>query len=46
MLKLDLILKIMNQKDHCLKEKIKKVIGLLKDELSGKIKICWIKSKN
>ena len=34
-LKLDLILKIMNQIDHWLKEK--KVIGLMKDELDGKI---------
>ena len=38
MLKLGLILKIMNLIDHCLKEKIKKVIGLMKDEL-GKIMI-------
>ena len=37
MLKLDLILEIMNQIDHCLKEKGKKVIGLMKDELGGKI---------
>ena len=30
------------------KEKTKKVIGLMKDELDGKNldKICWIKSKN
>ena len=34
-LKLDLILKIMNQIDHWLKEK--KIIGLMKDELDGKI---------
>ena len=34
-LKLDLILKVMNQIDHCLKGK--KVIGLMKDELDGKI---------
>ena len=34
-LKLDLILKTMNQIDHWLKEK--KVIGLMKDELDGKI---------
>ena len=47
MLKLDLINQIMNQIDHCLKEKIKKVIGLMKNELGGKDhdKICWIKSK-
>ena len=36
MLKLGLILKIMNLIDHCLKEKIKKVIGLMKDELGEK----------
>ena len=29
----DLILQISNQTDHCLKEKIKKVIGLMKDKL-------------
>ena len=29
---LDLILKVMNQIDHCLKEINKKVIGLIKDE--------------
>ena len=34
-LKLDLLLKIMNQIDHCVKGK--KVIGLMKDELDGKI---------
>ena len=34
-LKLDLILKIMNQINHFLKEK--KVIGLMKDDLDGKI---------
>ena len=37
MLKLDLILQIMNYIYHYLKEKIKKVIGLIKDELGGKI---------
>ena len=37
MLKLDLILQIMNQIDHCLKQKYKKVIRLMKDELGGKI---------
>ena len=40
MLKQDLALQIMNQnpiplRDHCLKEKIKKVIGLMKDELGA-----------
>ena len=34
----DLILQIMNQIDHCLKEKkINKMIGLMKNELGGKI---------
>ena len=37
MLKLDLILQIMNWTEHCLKKKIKKVTGLNKDELGGKI---------
>ena len=37
MLKQDLILQANNQKDHYLKEKIQKVIGLTKDELHGKI---------
>ena len=38
MLKQDLAIQILNQTDHCLKkEKTKKVIGLMKDELSGKI---------
>ena len=32
MLKQDFTLQIMNQKDHCLKKKNKKVIGLMKDE--------------
>ena len=36
MFKQGLILHLMNQIDHCLKEKIKKVIGSLKDELDGK----------
>ena len=41
MLKQDLTLEIANQnaiplKDHCLKEKIKKVIGLMKYELGEK----------
>ena len=36
MLKLDLLLQIMTQTDHCLKEKSKKVIGLIKDKLGGK----------
>ena len=34
----DLILQIMNQIDHCLKEKkLNKMIGLMKNELGGKI---------
>ena len=39
MLKLDLKLQIKNQIDHCLKNRIKKVIGLINDELGGKIVI-------
>ena len=47
MLKLDLILEILNQIDHYQKEKIIKVIGLMKNELGGKIMTkCWTKSKN
>ena len=38
MLKRDLILQIMNQKDHYLEEKNKEVTGLKKDELCRKIK--------
>ena len=37
MLRIDLILQIINQTDHYLKEKNKKVIGLMKDELGGQI---------
>ena len=37
MLKLNLVLQIMNQIDHCLKENNKRVIGLVKNELGGKI---------
>ena len=37
MLILDLVLQIMDQIGHSLKEQIKKVIRLMKDELSGKI---------
>ena len=38
MLKKDLTLQILKQTDRCLKEKIKKVIELMKDELGGQIK--------
>ena len=34
MFKLDLILEIMNLKDHFLKEKVEKVTGLIKDKFS------------
>ena len=37
LLKQDLALQILNQTDHSLKEKIKKVIALIKDELRGQI---------
>ena len=37
MLKLELMFQIMNQIDYSLKEKIKRLIGLMKDELVGKI---------
>ena len=37
MLKCDLMLHIMIQKDQCLNEKTKKVTGLMKDESGGKI---------
>ena len=40
MLKKDLIHQIMNVIDH------KKVIGLMKDELGVKIRICCFKTKN
>ena len=33
MMNIDLIFEITNQMDHCVKEKNKKVIGLIKDEL-------------
>ena len=36
---LDLIFQVMNQIDHCLKRKIKKVIRLMKNELGGNIMI-------
>ena len=42
MLKLGLKLEIMNHIDHCLKEKIKKVIGITKDELGGKVMIKFV----
>ena len=41
MLKLDWILQIMNQTDHSLKEKNRK-IRLIKDELGGKIMIRFV----
>ena len=37
MLKQDLTLQILNQTNHCLKEKIKKGTALMKDELGGQI---------
>ena len=37
MLKQDLTLQILNQTNHCLKEKLKKGAGLMKDELGGQI---------
>ena len=37
MLNKDLIDQIMKSTDHCLQERIKKVIELIKDELGGKI---------
>ena len=42
MFKLDLILQIMNQTRHYQKEKSRKVIGLMKDELAGIIKIKFV----
>ena len=44
MLKQDLMLQIINWTDHYLKEKMKKVTGLMKDELGGKV--CRIETKN
>ena len=38
MLKQNLILQTMNLTDHFRKEKIKKILGLMKDKLGGKIK--------
>ena len=37
MLKKDLTLQILKQTDRCLKEKNKKVIGLMRDDLEGQI---------
>ena len=45
MLKLNSILQIMNQTDHILKEKTKKVIKLMTDEIGGKIMIKFIGSR-
>ena len=47
-LELDLMLQIMNQIDHCLNEKIKKEIGLMKGELGEKImtKLVGLKTKS
>ena len=42
MWKLDFILQIMNYIYHCLKEKNKKVTGLMEDHY----KTCWSKSKS
>ena len=44
-LKKGLVLLIMNLTNHYLEQKMKKVIGLMKDKLGGKIKICWVESK-
>ena len=41
-MKLDFILQIINYIDHCLKEEIKKVIGLVKNELGGKVMIKFV----
>ena len=42
MFKLDLILQVMNQTRRYQKEKSRKVIGLVKDELGGIIKIKYL----
>ena len=48
MLKLDLILQIMNKIGHSMKEKIKTVIALMKDDVVGKIiiKIVGLEAKS
>ena len=42
MLKGDLVLQNSNQEDHFLKENIKKVSGLIKDQLSGKVMVEFV----
>ena len=45
MLKKDLIHEIMKSIDHYLQERIKKVIGLMKDELGGRVMTEFVASK-
>ena len=46
MFKQDLILQIMKLIDHYLKDKIRKVVGLMKDELGGKLMAKVVALKN